>query len=41
MLQAKEQITKLKEQRDAMRSAKGESPAPAAESDRYAGDYHG
>ena len=27
MLQAKEQITKLKEQRDAMRSAKGESPA--------------
>ena len=35
MLQAKEQITKLKEQRDAMRSAKGESPAPLSETNRY------
>jgi uncharacterized ubiquitin-like protein YukD len=35
MLQAKEQISKLKEQRDAMRSAKGESPAASTESNRY------
>ena len=38
MLQAKEQITKLKEQRDAMRSAKGESPVPKSETNRYPKD---
>ena len=35
MLQAKEQISKLKEQRDAMRSAKGESPSASLENNRW------
>lgn len=35
MLQAKEQITKLKAQRDAMRGATAQSPAAAAEPNRF------
>ena len=35
MLQAKEQISKLKEQRDAMRGGKSDGAAAAAESNRY------